>query len=520
MLARLQFRLAAALLISLAGSAGLAAGTPAAARGTPPDSLAGPPCPSQVLAFDYGWYGGQNTPSPDTWRHWNANGHDAKKIIATGSQYPGGIRRDIAATDYPVLAPYDSQATAVIDQHLLWAQQAGINGLIYSWWGPGTYEDHSLDLLMQEVQRTRSNIKVSVYLETWALFQGGNFSPQFFTTPSNFDPNSRAQIRENAAQWIAYLERKYGSQAAFLRTGKGKARVPVIFIYAAALFAPPEWQAIFARVQQLTGHDAYYHGDIEGADWSQLVGVFDGIHLYTPVPLTVQGDASLPLRIFDSHASAPNTANPYTDPVTVGADYQAWSHEARALGKGWSATVIPGFDDHNVRNPSFVVSRDHGDGRGITGTYDFLRGAALQSRPDWVLITTFNEWHEGSEIEPSVEYGSAFLADTLLWASKHRCRPAHAASPRPPAASGHSAVSTAAAGKGRAAVPVSALAMTPHRLATPALLTTRAAAARSALPLAAFGGAGLALPLLAWVVRATWRRRGAASRSGRAGEEL
>jgi hypothetical protein len=35
--------------------------------------------------------------------------------------------------------------------------------------------------------------------------------------------------------------------------------------------------------------------------------------------------------------------------------------------------------------------------------------AALASHPDWITITTFNEWFEGAMIEPSVHYGDLYL---------------------------------------------------------------------------------------------------------------
>ena len=36
-------------------------------------------------------------------------------------------------------------------------------------------------------------------------------------------------------------------------------------------------------------------------------------------------------------------------------------------------------------------------------------GALESLQPQWILITSFNEWHEGSEIEPSLEFGSSHL---------------------------------------------------------------------------------------------------------------
>jgi hypothetical protein len=368
------------------------------------------------MAFYYDWWSG-----PPGWRHWANQSpfHDPNQVVATGPQYPGGVHRDITATDYPLLGPYDSHTTALIDQHLDWTRRSGIDALISSWWGPGTYEDQSLSLLLNRIDATNSPVRASIYLETWALFYGGQLQPSFFQDPRNFDPNSRAQIRQKAASWIAYLVETYGSRPGLLHVAKGSHQVPVLFVYFAGLFLPAEWQDIFSQVRAKTGQDVYYQGDIEGADLSQLVQIFDGVHVYQPAPFTVQGDASVATRILpppfgNPSLGAPNPIPGPTDSASIGGDYQAWSHEARALGRSWAATVIPGFDDHNVRNPSFYQSRDHGGQR----TYDFYWGEATASIPDWVLITSFNEWHEGSEIEPSVEYGREFLDRTLSRAGR------------------------------------------------------------------------------------------------------
>lgn len=33
----------------------------------------------------------------------------------------------------------------------------------------------------------------------------------------------------------------------------------------------------------------------------------------------------------------------------------------------------------------------------------------MGSSPEWITITTFNEWFEGAMIEPSVHYGNQYL---------------------------------------------------------------------------------------------------------------
>lgn len=75
------------------------------------------------------------------------------------------------------------------------------------------------------------------------------------------------------------------------------------------------------------------------------------------------------------------------------------------------ATVSPGYDDTHLTspmragNPSRRIRRD----RGITykRCWDFVRGQG--NPPDMVLITSMNEYHENTHIEPSRDRGAFYL---------------------------------------------------------------------------------------------------------------
>ena len=43
-----------------------------------------------------------------------------------------------------------------------------------------------------------------------------------------------------------------------------------------------------------------------------------------------------------------------------------------------------------------------------------------------LLVTSFNEWHEGTELEPSTEYGEMYLNLTRDLVGKLRAKPAAA----------------------------------------------------------------------------------------------
>ena len=88
------------------------------------------------------------------------------------------------------------------------------------------------------------------------------------------------------------------------------------------------------------------------------------------------------------------------------------------LGRVTTVTIIPGYDDRSLGRlrPRPVTSRWGGE------TYRVLWRAAIAAVPDWVLLTSWNEWHEGSELEASVEYGSRILDDTAAFSREFLAR--------------------------------------------------------------------------------------------------
>ena len=76
--------------------------------------------------------------------------------------------------------------------------------------------------------------------------------------------------------------------------------------------------------------------------------------------------------------------------------------------------MTPGWDDlragckPDVRVPSKSHKRDREDGAFYQATFD----AALKSNLDWLWIHSFNEWVEGTYIEPGVFYGDKYMQMT------------------------------------------------------------------------------------------------------------
>jgi hypothetical protein len=61
-----------------------------------------------------------------------------------------------------------------------------------------------------------------------------------------------------------------------------------------------------------------------------------------------------------------------------------------------SPSVAPGFDNHNAVATGLLFVDRAGGAR-----YDAMWQAAISAGAEWISVTSYNEWHEGTQIEPA-----------------------------------------------------------------------------------------------------------------------
>jgi glycoprotein endo-alpha-1,2-mannosidase len=86
------------------------------------------------------------------------------------------------------------------------------------------------------------------------------------------------------------------------------------------------------------------------------------------------------------------------DGFTYGSTSRNWKSMvewAQSKGLLSSISVGPGYDDTRIRpwNAQNTKSRDHGK------YYDSHWQAAIEAKPEYISVTSYNEWMEGTQIE-------------------------------------------------------------------------------------------------------------------------
>ncbi len=261
-------------------------------------------------------------------------------------------------SDFPI-TPYNSRDRETVVRHIAQAQEAGIDAFVVAWYGPqveGNQTETNLALMLEVADGT--DFRVSV----------------------EFGPDSPfIHSQQDVVDALRHALQVHAQHPGFLRV-EGK---PVIFFWRldSVPLAPGQtpleaWQAI--RDQVDPDRTSIWIAEGVEVEYQQ---VFDGHHLYS---IAWSEDVTRTLSDWG---------------------YRIRRYNARhGTDKLWVATVMPGYNDLKTgRADAFVREREGGQ------FYRATWQAAMDSGADWVVITSWNEWVEGSQIEPSVSYGNLYL---------------------------------------------------------------------------------------------------------------
>jgi hypothetical protein len=296
-------------------------------------------------------------------------------------------------TDTPELGWYRSNDREVAARHIEWARQADLDFFLVSWLSPDGREGKNLKLsVLPELEKT--HFRFALLYET----------PLALGLPAGKPIDLSAKLPDGAkagdrmVEHFDHLADTYLKHDCYLKFD-GKA-VVAVYLVRDMVNAGPYLKAVRERLRRRGIElyliaDAVYWGAPETLDWALLKEHFQAVTAY----------------------------NMYYRPGFLDAvrgQFRAADRAARAAGLRLIPSVMPGYDDTPLRGTGRVtINRRRGQ---FYREYWDVASEFVGPDQPFLLVTSFNEWHEGTELEPSTEYGDLYLRLTRELAAGLRKR--------------------------------------------------------------------------------------------------
>jgi len=284
--------------------------------------------------------------------------------------------------DIPTAGPYSSSDPATIQRHLAQAQQACLDGFAAHWYGPfDPVTTGNFEQLLAASAGTPLQHAALLLTNTWPGTTEQTLIDAINYVLANWvpSPNYR-QVAGRPLLLFTDMNRPFGSDAASL--------------------------AAWTRIRAATDPNHTTLWMAEGL-YTQFNPLFDGLYVY---------------RI--DHRDYPEA---YLKQARFAGLLHALEQQGGLPlgGLYWGDSIAPGYDDtragntlNDFRNPSPAFARDRRAG----GYYADTFAATAETGGDFLLVKSFNEWVEGTAIEPGRGEGDLYLNLTCQYANAYRGR--------------------------------------------------------------------------------------------------
>lgn len=326
-----------------------------------------------VHAFFYLWYGNPEIDGGE-YKHWNHKvlPHWEERV---NSMYPQiGHKHfppdDLHSPFYPLRGPYSSSDPLTINAQFEELLLAGINTIVISWWGQPT------NPAATDSQGVNTDAVIPLLLNTADTFH----------TPINIifhlEPYPSRTI-ETLRDDIIYLFNTYSHHKSFYKDQEHN-NLPLFYIYDSYHIETNQWKRLLDIDGDITIRNTEYDGIFLGLWLEPHHGrdlknaCFDGIYTYFAIDGFSYGSSTRHWRSMCS--------------------YVRHSQEEYSRLRRCVLSVGPGYNDTSIRPWNFMHERSRNGGKYYADMWE----AALRANPTHVSITSFNEWGEGTQIEPAV----------------------------------------------------------------------------------------------------------------------
>ena len=308
-----------------------------------------------VLAHYMPWYASKLVSGHWGW-HWTMDRFNPDKIGDNG-------RRQIASHYRPLIGPYDSNDPDVLECQVLLMKFAGINGVIIDWYGTENFRDYATI--------HRNSLSLIKYLKQAELKFAICYEDQSIKHMIEGGKLKKAQEVTHAKKEFKWLEQNWFNDPAYMKL-KGK---PVLLIFGPQHFNKNQWNQITSSLS------------------TQPI-------LYTLPHLTNQAKDS------GAFGWPPVDGGKNVTPG-IWQKYVRDLYSRGAKGESVIASVFPKF--HDIYQEAGLHKSygylDDQNGK----TFEQTLELAWQSNSPLIQIATWNDYGEGTIIEPTKEFAYRYL---------------------------------------------------------------------------------------------------------------